>query len=255
VQRSTSRNTCLFLQIGRKIRLCSEELLFSPQHSIVQKNRQGETKLAKLGEMSHMNHSVSTRVGRRLTLRVAGVLALIVGVAALSAMARAAVPKTGEKAPNFELKALDDTSVKLSSLLKKGPVVLVVLRGYPGYQCPICTVQVGALMKSSTQFEERKAQVVLVYPGPAEGLKQHADEFVTGKNMPKNFRLALDPDYALVKKYDLRWDAPNETSYPSTFVLDKKGKILYAKVSHSHGDRAQTDEILKALDGGMREGK
>jgi len=175
-------------------------------------------------------------------------LAVLVGVSAIATVAWAAVPKVGEKAPDFTIQALDDSTVKLSAALKKGPVVLVVLRGFPGYQCPICTMQVGALIKNAAKFEERKAQVILVYPGPAEGLKAHANEFVTGKDMPKSFQLTLDPDYALLKKYDLRWDAPNETSYPSTFVIDKKGKILYAKVSHSHGDRAKLEDILKSLD-------
>jgi len=34
---------------------------------------------------------------------------------------------------------------------------------------------------------------------------------------------------------------------PSTFVMDYKRKILFAKVSKSHGDRARTADILKAL--------
>jgi len=195
-----------------------------------------------------MNSTISVSFGRRLASGAMRLLAVLVGVSAIATVAWAAIPKVGEKAPDFKIQALDDSMVKLSAALKKGPVVLVVLRGFPGYQCPICTVQVGALIKNAAKFEERKAQVILVYPGPAEGLKAHANEFVTGKDMPKSFQLTLDPDYALLKKYDLRWDAPNETSYPSTFVIDKKGKILYAKVSHSHGDRAKLEDILKALD-------
>jgi len=195
-----------------------------------------------------MNSTNSMGFARRFTSGAIRLLGVLVGVAAIATMAWAAVPKVGEKAPDFKIQALDDSTVKLSGALKKGPVVLVVLRGFPGYQCPICTVQVGGLIKSAAKFEERKAQVILVYPGPAEGLKAHANEFVTGKDMPKSFQLTLDPDYALLKKYDLRWDAPNETSYPSTFVIDKKGKVVYAKVSHSHGDRAKLEDVLKALD-------
>jgi peroxiredoxin len=59
--------------------------------------------------------------------------------------------------------------------------------------------------------------------------------------------LVLDPNFDFTKKYDLRWEASNETSYPSTFVIDQQGKIIFAKVSHSHGGRATPDEILKAL--------
>ena len=46
------------------------------------------------------------------------------------------------------------------------------------------------------------------------------------------------------------WDAPRETAYPSTFVIDQGGVIRFAKVSKSHGGRAATGEVLKALGGG-----
>ena len=59
--------------------------------------------------------------------------------------------------------------------------------------------------------------------------------------------LATDPDYALTNLYGLRWDAPGETAYPATFVIGADGKVRYAKVSRSHGDRAPTAEVLKAL--------
>jgi hypothetical protein len=47
--------------------------------------------------------------------------------------------------------------------------------------------------------------------------------------------------------YGLRWDAPHETAYPSIFILDKNGKILFQKISHSHGDRTSAEEVLGQL--------
>ena len=47
--------------------------------------------------------------------------------------------KVGETAPDFSLKNIENKSVELSDLYSKGPVVLVVLRRWLGYQCPICT--------------------------------------------------------------------------------------------------------------------
>ena len=49
----------------------------------------------------------------------------------------AEIPKVGDKAPDFTLRSLDDKTVRLSELTAKGNVVLFVLRGWPGYQCPI----------------------------------------------------------------------------------------------------------------------
>ena len=102
-------------------------------------------------------------------------------------------------------------------------------------------------MGKADQFAKAKASVLLVYPGPADGLKAHADEFVRGKTIPVNFRLLLDPDYTFTNLYGLRWNAKGETSYPSTFVLDSNRKVLFSKISHSHGDRAKIENILAAL--------
>lgn len=174
---------------------------------------------------------------------------LLLGTALASAQTNTAPPKVGDKAPDFILKTLDDQTVRLSELTAKGNVVLIVLRGWPGYQCPICDRQVHDFIASQTGFSEAKAQLIFVYPGPANDLKAHAEEFKSwrGKQWPKEFLYVLDPDYTMVKAYGLRWDAPQETAYPSTFVLDKDRLIQFAKISHSHGDRTTASEVLKAI--------
>lgn len=163
------------------------------------------------------------------------------------ALAPGKTPGVGETASDFTLDSLGGGRVKLSAETEKGPVVLVVLRGFPGYQCPVCTAQVGRLVSDAARFAEAKATVLLVYPGPADSLKKRAEEFSKGRALPKNFTLLLDPDYTFTNQYGLRWDAPNETAYPSTFVLDSKRRVTFAKISRSHGDRASNADILKAL--------
>lgn len=167
--------------------------------------------------------------------------------AQLQARDKAGRPAVGDEAADFELKTPDNEKVQLSKLVTEGPVVLVVLRGYPGYQCPVCTSQVAQLLSNAKKFDAAKARIVMVYPGPADGLQKRAEEFVRGKTLPANFFLALDPDYEFTKAYQLRWDAPKETAYPSTFVIDGKRIITFAKISMSHGGRASADEVLKAL--------
>jgi len=174
---------------------------------------------------------------------------LLLGTALAQAQTNSVLLKVGDKAPDFTLKTLDDQTVRLSELTDKGNVVLIVLRGWPGYQCPICDRQVHDFIASETGFAEAKAQLIFVYPGPADDLKAHAEEFKSwrGKQWPKEFLYVLDPDYTLVNAYGLRWEAPRETAYPSTFVLDKNRVIRYAKISHSHGDRTKATEILQAV--------
>jgi thioredoxin-dependent peroxiredoxin len=158
-------------------------------------------------------------------------------------------PKVGDEAKDFELAALGGEKVKLSKLAEGGPVVLVVLRGYPGYQCPICTKQFAEFRGKADEFKAAGAPVVFVYPGPAEKLKEHAGEFVKGKDYPAHFHFLLDPDYVFTTAYGLRWDAKNETAYPSTFVIDGKRKVAFAKVSTTHGDRAKVGDVLTKLGG------
>ncbi len=77
-------------------------------------------------------------------------------------------------------------------------------------------------MSRIKDFQSAGANIIAEYPGPAQGLAEHAEDFVRGKTLPSNFYLVLDPDYSFTNMYGLRWDAPNETAYPATFLLDKK---------------------------------
>ena len=105
-------------------------------------------------------------------------IALVLLLGALPfTLAAADIPKVGDKAPDFTLKGLDDATVRLSELTAKENVVLVMLRGWPGYQCPICDRQVKEFIALKAGFAEAKARIVFVYPGPASDLKAHAEEF------------------------------------------------------------------------------
>jgi thioredoxin-dependent peroxiredoxin len=153
----------------------------------------------------------------------------------------------GDAAPNFTLRTLDDKPVELNPLTAKSPVVLVVLRGWPGYQCPLCTRQVNDFVSRAPEFDAIGAQVLMVYPGPAADLKNHAEEFLHNKNWPKNFLFVIDPDFTFTKSYGLRWEAKGETAYPSTLILDKANKVRFVHVSKQHGDRVGSTAALKVL--------
>lgn len=162
-------------------------------------------------------------------------------------IASAATPKPGEPAPNFTLRTLDARAIDLKSLAEKSPVVLVVLRGWPGYQCPNCTKQVQDFAAHAADFKSRGAQVLMVYPGPAEKLKAHGEEFLESKQWPSDFLFVLDPDYTFTNAYSLRWNAKNETAYPSTFVIARGGQVQFAHTSKTHGGRLSATDALAAL--------
>jgi peroxiredoxin Q/BCP len=168
---------------------------------------------------------------------------------ALSSLFAAAAqpPAAGEKAPAFSLLTMQGAKVSLSEMTAKGNVVLVVLRGFPGYQCPYCTRQVQEFVSASERFQKAGAEVVFIYPGPPDDLAVKAAESAAGKKLPEHFTMLLDPGYEFTNLYGLRWDAPKETAYPSTFLLNQKGEVFYAKIGKEHGGRTSANEILDAL--------
>lgn len=176
--------------------------------------------------------------------------ALLLLTACLSAAVQAPgqTPDVGQKAPGFTLTTPDGKPVTFSTLTAKGPVALVVLRGYPGYQCPFCVRQVHDFLENADKFAALSTQVLFVYPGPPANLDQHAREALARQNpLPPGFHMVIDPDYKFTNQYDLRWDAPNETAYPTTFLVDLHGVIFFRKTSKEHGGRTSAADVLTAL--------
>jgi thioredoxin-dependent peroxiredoxin len=190
-----------------------------------------------------MNKSLASSVSMVSLL----LLSVLLTTASISRASTDKPPAVGENAKDFELKELGKDSVKFSKFTTDGPVVLVVLRGYPGYQCPYCTKQVADFLAKADDFKKAGVQVVFVYPGPSDDLDKHADDFVKNKPFPDHFHLLVDPDYVFTDAYGLRWDAKKETAYPSTFVIDGKSKVIFAKVSKTHSDRTKATDVLKVL--------
>lgn len=178
-----------------------------------------------------------------LSSRLASVL---LATACLSLYA-AAPPAVGQKAPDFALSNVNGKTIRLSELTANGPVALIVLRGYPGYQCPFCSRQVQDFARSAQSFEQAGLRVVMVYPGPPENLNARASEFLAGKSFPGSFEMLLDPGCDFTNLYGLRWDAPRETAYPSTFLIGQGGVVFYAKISKEHGDRSTAAELLEVF--------
>ena len=54
----------------------------------------------------------------------------------------------------------------------------------------------------------------------------------------------IDPDLKVVNQYNLRWNAPGETAYPSTLVFNRQGVVQFVKISQSHGDRSAAADVL-----------
>jgi peroxiredoxin Q/BCP len=200
-----------------------------------------------MGSVINAVHYLATLRSRSIERSLPALLAIF-AMWLGSIAAYAAPPAVGQKAPDFTLATPTGTTVTLSKEPSKSIVVLVVLRGFPGYQCPYCQKQVHDFIEHAADFSAKKATVLLVYPGPPADLDQRAKEFLAKQaHLPPNITLVTDPDYAMTNLYDLRWNAPSETAYPSTFIINRKGTITFVKISHSHDDRSTASDILARI--------
>lgn len=177
------------------------------------------------------------------------VIAMVCVIAGgLQAAAPDKAVKVGDKAPNFDLPIVGTNDyIELKEEYADGPVAVVVLRGYPGYQCPFCSQQVGALINRARTLKKFASRVILVYPGEPSELERHAEQFIGSRAVREPLVLVRDPSMQMVDEWGLRWNAPRETAYPSTFVINKNGRVAWSKISESHAGRSTADEILREL--------
>jgi peroxiredoxin len=129
-------------------------------------------------------------------------------------------------------------------------VVLVVLRGIPrdegGAFCPTCLAQAGSLMANRDEFNKRGAEVLVLFPGPAD----RVGEFVqtarkeTPGEPPLSFRLLLDQECRACERLGIR----DNLAKPATYVLDTRGRVIYAYVGETSTDRPSVKAVLGQLD-------
>jgi peroxiredoxin len=103
-------------------------------------------------------------------------------------------PDVGDRAPDAILADLGGREVRLSSLWKDRPAIVVFLR-YFG--CPFCQMQVAELRRERDRIEEAGADVGLV----GHGDPRAAAAFATTKRLP--FPLLLDRDRGTYRAYGL----------------------------------------------------
>lgn len=155
-------------------------------------------------------------------------------------------------ATNFPLSFVDSTgaAVDLAQYRGKSNVVLVVLRGVPralgGAFCEYCLAQCGGLAKQKAEFEARDAVVLLVFPGPADRVAEFLEAVRNNAGRPPTYpyQLLIDTDLSVTDRLAIR----DDLAKPSTFIVDKKGAVVYAYVGETRVDRPTVKAVLRELD-------
>ncbi|MEO5667033.1 MAG: peptide-methionine (R)-S-oxide reductase MsrB [Bdellovibrionota bacterium] len=170
------------------------------------------------------------------------------------------IPKVGTKAKDFSLKNIRGNNVKLSTLLKRGPVILTFYRG--GW-CPYCNAQLKAYQEKLPAFKQLGAQLVAVSPEtPDSGVS-------TAEKDGLKFEILSDANNKIAKSYGLVFGVPNdlkelyksfgidlqknqsnpdwELPVPATFVIGKDLTIHYVFADVDYKKRAEPADIIEAI--------
>jgi len=144
--------------------------------------------------------------------------------------------KVGDAAPEFTLKDQDQKEVKLSDYRGKKNVVLAF---YPLDWSPVCTGENKCLTDDFPTFQSSNAEVFGISADSFFSHKAWADA------LGLKHRLLADMHRSVCKAYGLYFDALN-CSKRATVIVDKQGKVAYAKVQEIKTAR-DDKEILAAL--------
>lgn len=133
--------------------------------------------------------------------------------------------------------------VAIADYVGQKNIVLVFTEGFAGMLCPFCKTQTSRLVANYDKFAELDTEILVVYPGE----RDHLDEFVlaaktTGKQQVDRvpFPIVLDEEMAAVDYFEIR----SKLAHPSTYVIDKQGKVRLAYVG---ADMSADRPSIKAL--------
>lgn len=142
----------------------------------------------------------------------------------------------GDTAPDFTLKDQDQKDVTLSSFRGKKNVVLIF---YPLDWSPVCTGENKCITDDFPKFEQLNAVVLGISTDSFFSHKAWADALGLKQTLLADFNRDV------VKKYGLYFE-PLNCGKRATVIVDKNGKVAYAKVQEIKTARDDKD-ILEAL--------
>jgi peroxiredoxin len=141
----------------------------------------------------------------------------------------------------------DGERVALKDFLGKKNVVLVFTEGFSGMLCPFCTTQTSRLVANYPKFTELDTEVLVVYPGTRDHLGEFIKAALTVEKKDVEavpFPIVLDQDFKATDFFSIR----SMHAHPSTYVIDKQGKICLAYVgADMSADRPSVKAILAKL--------
>ena len=148
---------------------------------------------------------------------------------------------TGDKAPDFTLRASDKSQVSLKDFRGQNVVLLFVPAAFTG----VCTKELCAMRDGLNDYQRLDAQVLAISVDSLFTLGKWKEE------QGFNFALLSDFNKTASKKYDVLYKEfvfeMKGVAKRSAFVIDKEGMVRYAEVLDNAGEMPNFDEVKKTL--------
>jgi peroxiredoxin len=143
----------------------------------------------------------------------------------------------------------EGNEVKLSDIMTKDYLVLVITRGWYGGVCFYCASQTSRWARRFDELEPYNAQLAVIFPTETVDESVKIDELekrikkgqIPNEEIP--YPILLDINLSSVDQLGIRSDLAK----PSTYIIDREGRVRFAYVGESIADRPTVDSVLKQL--------
>lgn len=166
----------------------------------------------------------------------------------------------GAKMPSFSLKDANGKTVNSGDLLKQDNLVVVF---YRGSWCPYCNLYLRNLQKNLAQIKAAGGNLVAI------SVENPDNSLSVAKKNEVEFTVLSDPNLDVARKFGIVYELPKETDelYKShgldvakhnemekaelplsaTYVVNRKGEIVYAYLEPDYKKRAAPEVIIETL--------
>jgi peroxiredoxin len=143
----------------------------------------------------------------------------------------------GHDAPDIALPTVPSGGYHLSAAKGTRNTVLIF---YQGSFCSVCGAQLQNLQTNLEAFKKADADIIAISADD----KPHAMKTLGEHGL--SFRVAYDPDKAIIKRFGVTNIAKGGIAWPSAYIINKQGKVAYAYASET-GDRIYSEQLLAEL--------
>ncbi len=170
----------------------------------------------------------------------------------------------GERVPDFALNDHNGRPVSSADLYQNSRLIICFFRGR---WCPFCIGQLEAMNRILPQINQAQASLIAISPQTV------TQSFFMADQHKLRFPLLSDPGNRVAHQFGLAYRVPDyqqevyrrvfinlpfvngdeswELPIPATYVVDRKGVVIYASVNPDYTERPEPTEILVELKGGL----